>query len=138
MKKLLLILTALLFLSFGTNAEPAPKEIYSQFKGINVVNLERDIDLTDGGVLWIRMNFDEPIPEALGSSTIFSEACMNMYMNPETWKKYPVNKIKVTTLVEWRAYLFNGGQKECVEYLTKDGAKEKYSKAPYFEVWERK
>lgn len=137
MKKLLLILIALLFLSFGTNAAPVPKEIYSQFKGINVTSLERDIDLTDG-VLWIRINFDEPIPEALGSSSIFSEACMNMYMNPESWKKYPVNKIKVTTLVEWRAYIFNGGQKECVEYLTKDDAKEKYSKAPYFEVWERK
>ncbi|MBN6074868.1 hypothetical protein HYE60_06350 [Aggregatibacter actinomycetemcomitans] len=137
MKKLLLVLSALLPVSFSSNAAPAPKEIYSQFKGINVANLERDIDLTDG-VLWIRMNFDEPIPEVLGSSTIFSEACMNMYMSPEIWKKYPVNKIKVTTLVEWRAYIFNGGQKECVEYLTKNGAKEKYSKAPYFEVWERK
>ncbi|QEH47668.1 hypothetical protein FXN59_08925 [Aggregatibacter actinomycetemcomitans] len=66
--------------SLSSDAAPVPKEIYSQFKGIDVANLERDIDLTDG-VLWIRMNFDEPIPEALGSSTIFSEACMNMYMN---------------------------------------------------------
>nr|WP_160222576.1 hypothetical protein [Haemophilus parainfluenzae] len=137
MKKSILFLIGLLSLPLTSLSAPVPKEIYSQFKGINVVDLSRDIDLTDS-VLSIKMNFDEPIPEVLGSSIIFSEACMNMHLNPKPWKKYPVKKIKVTTLVEWRAYIFNGGQKECNEIYTKDGASEKYKKPPYFELWERK
>ncbi|WP_118856220.1 hypothetical protein [Haemophilus haemolyticus] len=136
MKKLILILTALLAVPMAYSS-PLPKELSSQFKDVNIADLNQDIDLTDG-VLWIRMNFDAPIPEALGKSIIFSETCINVKNKAKTWKKYPFKQIKVTTLVEWKAYLFNGGQKECIEYWTKEGFSEKYSKAPYFEVWERK
>nr|DAJ68638.1 MAG TPA: outer membrane protein assembly factor [Caudoviricetes sp.] len=137
MKKIILILTALLGFPLLSGASPVPKEIYSQFKGVKIADLQRDIDLTDG-VLWLRMNFDEPIPEVLGKSIVFNETCLNMHLNPKIWKKYPVKQIKVTTLVEWRAYIFNGGQKECNEIYMKDGVEKRYKTAPYFELWERK
>lgn len=64
MEKSILFLIGLLSLPLTSLSAPVPKEIYSQFKGINVVDLSRDIDLTDS-VLSIKMNFDEPIPEVL-------------------------------------------------------------------------
>lgn len=129
MKKLLL--SALLAVPLISYAVPAPQEIYSHFKGLNI----SAVDLTDE-TLWLKMNFDEAIPQVLGESVIFSDVCIDMQLYPKFWAKYAIKRIKVTTLSEYKAYIFNGGQKECVAYL--NGEKEKYGKAPYFEEWIRK
>lgn len=129
MKKLLIPL--LLAMPLITQAGNAPQEINSYFERPNT----SDVDLTDG-TLWIKMNLEEAIPQELAKSVIFSDVCLDMYLSPERWEKYAIKKIKVTTLSEYKAYIFNGGPKECNAYLM--GEEEKYGKAPYFEVWERK
>ena len=124
-------------LCFPFQAPGIPKALYSQFDGLNIQDLKNDIDLTDG-VLWIRVNYDAPIPEVMGNSVIFVDVCMNVYEKQKEWEKYPFKQVKVTTLVEWKAYLFNGGQKECIDILTVSGAAEKYKQEPYFQEWQRK
>ena len=129
MKKLLFPL--LLAMPLISHAGDAAQEIKSHLKGLNISS----VDLTDG-TLWLKMNFEEAIPQVLAKSVIFSDVCLDMYLSPERWEKYAIKKIKVTTLSEYKAYIFNGGPKECNAYLM--GEEEKYGKAPYFEEWIRK
>ncbi|MDG2961175.1 hypothetical protein P7L91_10060 [Bisgaard Taxon 10/6] len=136
MKKYLLLFSTLLSFCFSVFAAPLPKELVSDFKGLNIQDVRQDITLTDG-ILWIKLNYDAPIPETMGSSVIFDDVCISVYQRPEIWKKYNIKQIRVTTLVEWKAYVFNGGVKECLDVWTKNGAAEKYKQSPYFVEWQR-